>query len=107
MLDSLPGMIAFYADSLAHSMLEGYASEVRGRPHFIGAFGTIETKIRGTPDRPVLLDARTIIGAPERIVRDGRERCEVTLALSDGRTLRIGLDAPRSQVEELLRKARR
>ena len=107
MLDSLPGMIAFYADSLVHSMLEGYASEVCGRPHFIGAFGTIETKVRGMADRPVVLDARAIIGAPRRIVRDGRERCEVTLALSGGRTLRIGLDAARSQVEEVLRKARR
>jgi hypothetical protein len=37
---------------------------------------------------------------------DGRERCVVTLARSNGRTIRIGLDAPREAVEEAIRKAR-
>lgn len=106
-LDGIPGLFAFYADSFAHSMIEGYAAIVRGRPHHLGAFGTIETKVRETADRPVVLDARKVIGAPERVVRDdGRERCVVTLALTNGRTIRIGLDAPSDRVAEVLRKAR-
>ena len=106
-LDGIPGLLAFYADSFAHSMVEGYAAIVRGRPHHLGAFGTIKTKVRETADRPVVLDARKVIGAPERVVRDdGRERCVVTLALTNGRTIRIGLDAPSDRVAEVLRKAR-
>ncbi len=106
-IDALPGLIAFYADSLEHSMVEGFACVMRGRPHHIGAFGTIETKVRGIADRPVVLDARRVTGAPERVVRqDGRERCVLTVALSNGRTIRIGLDAPRERVEDALRKAR-
>jgi hypothetical protein len=88
-------------------MVEGFACVMRGRPHHIGAFGTIETKVRGIADRPVVLDARRVTGAPERVVRqDGRERCVLTVALSNGRTIRIGLDAPRERVEDALRKAR-
>jgi len=105
--ESLPGMVAFYADSLVHSMLEGYAAVLRGRPHHVGAFGTIETMVRTLHDRPVVLDARTVIGAPERIVgHNGRERSEVTVALGDGRTVRIGFDVPRDRFEDALRKAR-
>lgn len=107
MLDSLPGMIAFYADALSHSMVEGFVCVMRGRPHHIGAFGTIETKVRGIADRPVVFAIRAVLGAPERVVReDGRERCVVTLALANGRTIRLGLDAPREAVEEAIRKAR-
>ena len=106
MLESLPGMTAFYADSLAHSMVEGFALTMRGRPFHAGAFGTIETMARSRHDRPVVFDARRMIGAPERVVReDGRERCVVTLRLSGGRTKRIGLDVPREQLEGVLRKA--
>jgi hypothetical protein len=106
-IDALPGLIAFYADSLEHSMVEGFACVIRGRPHHIGAFGTIETKVRGISDRPVVLDARRVTGAPERLVcQDGCERCVLTVALSNGRTIRIGLDAPRERVEDALRKAR-
>jgi len=104
--ESLPGMTAFYADSLAHSMIEGSMSLIRGRPHHVGAFGTIKTMVRTPHDRPVMFDARRAIGAPERVLReDGRERCEVTLRLSRGRTARVGLDAPREQLEGVLRKA--
>ena len=107
MLDSLPGTDPFYADALSYSMVDGIATVVRGYPHHACAFGTIETKVRGIADRPVVLDARKVLGAPERVVReDGRERCVVTLARSNGRTIRIGLDAPRETVEEAIRKAR-
>jgi hypothetical protein len=106
--ESLPGMTAFYADSLAHSMIEGSMSLIRGRPHHVGAFGTIETMVRTPHDRPVVLDARRVIGAPERILRhDGRERCEVTLRCAGGRVVRVGLDALRDSVEGALRKAGR
>jgi hypothetical protein len=107
MLESLPGITAFYADGLEHSMLEGDAFVARGRPHHLCAFGTIETIVHGRADRPVVFDSRRVLGAPERVVRDGHpERCVVTLALSNERTVRIGLDAPRERVEEVLRKAR-
>ena len=106
-LDSLPGKAALYADALSYSMFEGFVCVMRGWPHHIGAFGTIETKVRGIADRPVVLDARKVLGAPERVVcQDGRERCEVTIALANKRTIRIGLDAPRETVEEAIRKAR-
>ena len=106
--ESLPGMTAFYADSLAHSMIEGSMSLIRGRPHHVGAFGTIETMVRTPHDRPVVLDARRVIGAPERILRhDGRERCEVTLRCAGGRVVRVGLDALRDSDEGALRKAGR
>ncbi|MFO0963225.1 MAG: hypothetical protein U0625_10015 [Phycisphaerales bacterium] len=57
-----------------------------------------------------MLDARAIVGAPEGIVRetDGCERCELKLRLPRRRRrrrlVRVGLDAPRAQVEEMLRK---
>jgi len=106
MRESLPGMVAFYADSLVHSMLEGYAAVLRGRPHHVGAFGTIETMVRTPHDRPVVFDARRVIGAPERVVcEDGRERSVVTIGLPGGRTARIGLDVPRELLEGVLRKA--
>jgi hypothetical protein len=106
MLESLPGIAAFYANSLAHSMVEGFAATMRGRPCHAGAFGTIETMARTTHDRPVVFDARRMIGAPERVVReDGRERSVVTLRLPGGRTARIKLDVPREQLEGVLRKA--
>ena len=108
MLDSLPGMTASYADSLAHSMIDGSISVIRGRPHHVGAFGTIETMVHTPHDRPVLLDARKVIGAPERILRhDGRERCVVTLRCAGGRLVSVGLDALCDSVEVALRKARR
>ena len=107
-LESLPGMTAFYSDSLAHSMIEGSMSVIRGRSHHVGAFGTIETMVRTLHDRPVVVDARKVIGAPERILRhDGRERSVVTLRCAGGRIVRIGLDAPRDSVEDALRKAGR
>jgi hypothetical protein len=55
--ESLPGMNAFYADSLAHSMIEGSILVIRGRLHHVGAFGTIETMVRTPHDRRVVLDA--------------------------------------------------
>lgn len=106
--ESLTGMTAFYADSLAHSMVEGSMSVIRGRPHHVGAFGTIETMVRTPNDRPVVFDVRRVLGAPERILRhDGRERCEVTLRCAGGRVVRVGLDALRDSVEDALRKAGR
>ena len=108
MPESLPGMIAFYGESPVHSMAKGLAVVMRGRPHFIGVFGTIETKVRSMADRPVAMDTRAIIGAPDRVTRDGIDvgRCVVTLALSNGRTIRIGVDAPRDAVESAILKAR-
>jgi hypothetical protein len=101
-------MTAFYADSLAHSMVEGSMSVIRGRPHHVGAFGTIETMVRTPNDRPVVVDARRVIGAPERILRrDGRERCTVMLRCAGGRFVRVGLDALYDSVEDALRKAGR
>jgi hypothetical protein len=106
--ESLAGMDAFYADCLAHSVIEESISVIRGRPHHVGAFGTIETMVRTPHDRPVLVDAHKGIGAPERILRhDGRERCEVTLRCAVGRIARVGLDALCDTVEVALRKARR
>jgi hypothetical protein len=106
--ESLPGMTAVYADSLAHSMIEGSISVIRGRPNHVGAFGTIETMVRTPHDRPVVVDARKVIGAPERILRhDGRERCVVTLRCAGGRIACVGLDALCDSVEVALRKARR
>jgi hypothetical protein len=106
--ESLPGMTAFYADSLAQSMIEGSVSVIRGRPHHVGAFGTTETMARTPHDRPVVFDARRVIGAPERILRhDGRERCTVTLRCAGGHVVRVGLDALRDSVEDALRKAGR
>ena len=107
-VESQPGKTAFYADSLAHSMIEGSMSVIRGRPHHVGAFGTIETMVRTPHDRPVVFDARRVIGAPERILRhDGRERCTVTLRCAGGRVVRVGLDALRDSVEGALWKAGR
>lgn len=106
--ESLTGMTAFYADSLAHSMVEGSMSVIRGRPHHVGAFGTIETMVRTLHDRPVVFDVRRVLGAPVRVLRhDGRERCEVTLRCAGGRVVRVGLDALRDSVEDALRKAGR
>jgi hypothetical protein len=107
-LDGIPGLLAFYADSFTHSMVDGFAQLVRGRPHHIGAFGTIETRVRRCADRPVVLDARAVVGAPESVTRDGIDlgRCVVTLALMNGRVIRVGLDAPSDRVAELLRKAK-
>jgi hypothetical protein len=106
--ESVPGRIAFYADSLAHSMIDGSISVIRGRPHHVGAFGTIETMVHTPHDRPVVLDACKVIGAPERILRhDGRERCVVTLRCAGGRLVSVGLDALCDSVQDALRKARR
>ena len=98
-------MTAFYADSLAPFIIDGSISVIRGRLHHIGGFGTTETMARTRHDRPVVLDARRVVGTPERILRhDGRERCEVTLQYVGGRIVRVGLDALRDLVEDALRK---
>ncbi len=55
--ESLAGMDAFYADCLAHSTVEGSISVIRGRPHNVGAIGTIETMVRTPHDRPVVGNA--------------------------------------------------
>jgi hypothetical protein len=104
--ESLPGITAFYADSLARSMIEGSMSVIRGRPHNFGAFGTIETMVRTPQHRPAVFDAQRVISAPERVVReDGCERCVVTPRLPGGSTARVGLDVTRELLEALLRKA--
>jgi len=89
-------------------MVEGSMSVIRGRPHHVGAFGTIETMVRTPHDRLVVFDVRRVLGAPERVLRHhGRERCEVTLRCAGGRVVRVGLDALRDSVEDALRKAGR
>jgi hypothetical protein len=105
-LDALPGRAAFYADVHEHSMIEGYVEAMRAYPHHVRAFGTIGTNA-GRPDRGLVFDARRVLGAPERVVRqDGRERCEVALRVVRALTARIGLDAPRDQAERAIGKAR-
>lgn len=54
---SLPGITAVYVDSLAHSMIDGSISVIRGCPHHVGAFGTIETMVRTPHDRPLVGNA--------------------------------------------------
>jgi hypothetical protein len=70
------------------------------------AFGTIHAKAQSQADRPVVIDVRKIVGKPRRVVPysgKGRERCELTLAQSDGRTIRVGLDATLESVEAAIR----
>jgi hypothetical protein len=106
-VDALPGVVAFYDDSLSESMIEGVAQPMSTRPHFIGAFGTIETMVRGAADRPVVLDARKTIDAPRVIRRcDGRERCKVSVSSACGGVIRVGIDALAPQVADVIRKAK-
>ena len=98
--------IASYEDAYDHLCIEGHAQPAPNRPHCIMAFGTIGNKVQSAADRPVVVDVRAIVGKPERKVRHdghGWERCELTLALSDGRTIRIGLDATLESVEAAIR----
>jgi|LauGreDrversion4_2_1035121.scaffolds.fasta_scaffold67102_4 hypothetical protein len=44
--ESLPGMVAFYADSLAHSVIKGSMSDVRRHMPHDGALGTTESIAR-------------------------------------------------------------
>jgi hypothetical protein len=104
---TLPGLLAFYAQPLEPTMLEGFVTAIRGQPYHIGAFGTIETAVPAPTDRPLAFDARAVRGRPERVLRhDGRVRCIVTLATFNGKTLRLSIDAPSDAVEAAIRRAR-
>jgi hypothetical protein len=70
------------------------------------AFGTIHAKAQSQADRPVVIDVRAIVGKPRRKAPysgHGWERCELTLALSNGRTVCVGLDATLESVEAAIR----
>lgn len=104
--ESLPGTPAFYADSLAHSILDGHATEVRCKPYRLAAFGNIGPSC--DPMRPVVIDTRAIVGAPESVRRDGGfERSVVTIHRGRGRLVRVALDVAREVLEAAIRKARR
>jgi excisionase family DNA binding protein len=98
--------IAHYEDAQDHVCIEGYAQPAPNSPHCIMAFGTIGNQVQSAADRPVVVDVRAIVGKPRRVAPysgKGWERCELTLALSDGRTIRIGLDATLESVEAAIR----
>ena len=104
--ESLPGTPAFYADSLTHSILDGQVIVASGMPFCLAAFGNIGPSC--DPMRPVVIDTRSIVGAPESVRRDGGpERSVVTIHCGRGRFVRIGLDVAREQLEAAIRKARR
>ena len=103
----LPGLLAFYAHPIDPTMSPGHATTIRGQPYHIGAFGTIEMPVPNMADRPLAFDARAALGRPERVVRDdGRAGCIVTLAIFNGKTLRLSIDAPGDAVEAAIRRAR-
>jgi hypothetical protein len=103
--ESLPGPVAFYSDVLEHSTVDGHAQLVRGRPHFVAAYGTIESN-RCFAERVVVFDARAVLRV--RAIRGdlGRERCDLLLLDADGREERIVLDVPCLPVAALVAKAR-
>ena len=98
--------IAHYEDAQDHVCVEGHAQPAPNRPHCIMAFGTIHSKAQSQADRPVVVDVRAIVGKPRRKAPysgHGWERCELTLALSNGRTVCVGLDATLESVEAAIR----
>ena len=98
--------IAHYEDAQDHVCVEGHAQPAPNRPHCIMAFGTIHAKAQSQADRPVVIDVRAIVGKPRRKAPysgHGWERCELTLALSNGRTVCVGLDATLESVEAAIR----
>jgi hypothetical protein len=98
--------IAHYEDAQDHVCVEGHAQPAPNRPHCIMAFGTIHAKAQSQADRPVVIDVRAIVGKPRRVAPysgKGRERCALTLALPNGRTIRVGLDATLESVEAAIR----
>ena len=98
--------IAHYEDAQDHVCVEGHAQPAPNRPHCIMAFGTIHAKAQSQADRPVVVDVRAIVGKPRRKAPysgHGWERCELTLALSGGRTICVGLDATLESVEAAIR----
>jgi hypothetical protein len=98
--------IAHYEDAQDHVCVEGHAQPAPNRPHCIMAFGTIGNQVQSAADRPVVIDVRAIVGKPRRVAPysgKGWERCELTLALSNGRTVCVGLDATLESVEAVIR----
>jgi hypothetical protein len=98
--------IAHYEDAQDHVCVEGHAQPAPNRPHCIMAFGTIHAKAQSQAERPVVIDVRAIVGKPRRKAPysgHGWERCELTLALSNGRTVCVGLDATLESVEAAIR----
>jgi excisionase family DNA binding protein len=98
--------IARYDDAKDHVCTEGHAQPEPNSPHCIMSFGSIGNQVQSQADRPVVVDVRAIVGKPRRVAPysgKGRERCELTLAQSDGRTIRVGLDATLESVEAAIR----
>jgi hypothetical protein len=98
--------IAHYDDAKDHVCTEGHAQPAHNRPHCIMSFGSIGNQVPSVAERPVVMDVRAIVGKPTRKVPysgKGRERCELTLALPNGRTIRVGLDATLESVEAAIR----
>ena len=98
--------IAYYEDAQDHVCVEGHAQPALNRPYCIMSFGAIGNQVQSAADRPVVIDVRKIVGKPRRVAPysgKGRERCELTLALSNGRTVCVGLDATLESVEAAIR----
>ena len=98
--------IARYDDAKDHVCTEGHAQPEPNSPHCIMSFGSIGNQVQSQADRPVVVDVRAIVGKPRRKAPysgHGWERCELTLALSNGRTVCVGLDATLESVEAAIR----
>ena len=98
--------IARYDDAKDHVCTEGHAQPEPNSPHCIMSFGSIGNQVPSVTERPVVMDVRAIVGKPRRVAPysgKGRERCALTLALPNGRTIRVGLDATRESVEAAIR----
>lgn len=98
--------IAYYDDAKDHVCTEGHAQPAHNRPHCIMSFGSIGNQVPSVAERPVVMDVRAIVGKLRRKVPysgKGRERCELTLALPNGRTICVGLDATLESVEAAIR----
>lgn len=68
--ESLPGMAAFYADSLAHSMIDGSMLDVRCHLPSDGADGTTETMARELCTRQISRRKRIKLNGPKNSAKD-------------------------------------
>ena len=99
----------FDAPAFEHSqlMFAGFAASLPGLPGYLVARGRMETKCTHLGDRPIVFDARTVIGT-QRLIRDVHrlERCLVTLRNRSGKTVCIDFNASREAIEAAILKAR-